>query len=116
MSTLVEIVSDGSLTGGWSGRLTFTAKADDVGVNLTGLTCTAQIRGKNQATYVDTVGDVTLDNQGTNPGGWFLDPDAADFIYSLSPYSIRLKVVDGSGKIVYFGSNVEPDYVGVGRP
>lgn len=118
MANLLEIVSDGTLSGGWTARLgPFTARVDDVAFALTGLTCTAQIRGKNQSTYVDTAGDVELDaDQATNPGRWYLNPDAADFTYELSPYTIRLKVVDGSGKIAYFGSQVQPDYIHVGRP
>ena len=116
MSQLLEIVSDGTAGGGWTGRLEFTAKADGVGVDLTGLTVTAQLRGFSQAAYVDTVGDVVLDNQTTNPGGWFLDADPTDFTYLQSPYSIRLKVVDGVGKTVYFSSAVEADTIAVGRP
>lgn len=110
MSQLVEIVQ------GWTGRLTFTAKADGVGVDLTGLTCTAQIRGSGESTYVDTAGDVTLGDQVATPGRWYLDPDAADFAYARNPYSIRLKVVDGSGAVVFFPNAVEPDYILVGRP
>lgn len=117
MSTLLEIVSDGSLTGGWTARLgPFTARVDGVGISLTGMTCTAQIRGKNQSSYIDAAGDVTLGNQTTNPGQWYLDPDVADFSYVLSPYTIRLMAVDGAGKRAYFGSSVEPDLVAVGRP
>lgn len=111
MAQLLEIVE------GWTGRLgPFVARADGVGVNLTGMTVTAMLRGRGQTTYMDTVGDVVLDNQTTNPGGWFFDPDAADFLQAESPYSLRLRVVDGAAKTVFFANAVQPDTVGVGKP
>jgi len=118
MSVLCEIASDGTTARGWTARIgPFTAKIDGVATSLAGLTCTAEIRGRNQSSYMSTDGDVVVDpDQVANTGQWSLDPDAADFTYALSPYSIRLKVVDGAAKVAYFPSAFEADQILVGRP
>lgn len=102
MSQLTTVVE------GWTGRLTFTlmSQAPDAtsatafvgtGFTLSGLFITGR-----DGTEVDTSGDF----------GWlvaasgtvYYDPDAADFVASKSPYTVRYKVTDGVGKAVYFPS------------
>lgn len=90
---LVEIVE------GWTDGLPFTLKADGTAVNLTGYTVTATLRDCN-GTLVDTTSDVSVTD--TTAGEVTYTPDAADFDADLSPYSLRFKVVDSTGQIVYF--------------
>jgi hypothetical protein len=45
----------------------------------------------------------------------YWDPDAADLDYTKSDYTVRFKVVDGSGK-VDFWANAEPHLIRVHRP
>jgi len=118
MAVLCEIASDGTVERGWTARIgPFTAKIDGIPTSLAGLTPTAEIRGRSQSNYINTVGDVVVDpDQGANPGQWSLDPDPTDFTYALSPYSIRLKVVDGAGKVAYFPSAFHSATILVGQP
>jgi hypothetical protein len=94
-----------SIVEGWTQRLTFTLTSDGSAYNGTGITVSDLIITGRDGTAVDTTGDfgwVTA-----SAGTVYYDPDAADFSASLSPYFVRVKLTDGSGKIAYF-PNGEP--------
>lgn len=102
MSRLTTIVE------GWTGKLTFTLTTTSVTTGVTsafvgtGFTLSDLIITGKDGTEVDTTGDF----------GWlvaasgtvYYDPDAADFVAAKSPYTVRFKVTDGAGKVVYFPS------------
>jgi hypothetical protein len=102
MSVLTSIVE------GWTGRLTFTLKADGTALNGTGLTLSDCLLTGKDGTQVSTTGDFGWVVQAS--GTVYLDADAADFEASKSPYQVRFKLTDGDGKIVYF-PNAEADYL-----
>jgi hypothetical protein len=105
--TLVEIVE------GWTDEIgPFTLKADDVAVDLTGLTVELIIRSKNGA-LVETTSDARVDDDPTT-GQVYWTPDAADLSYADSPYAIRWKVTDGDGNVVFFPSGAA-DHIKVYR-
>jgi hypothetical protein len=92
--TLVEIVE------GWTDEIgPFTPKADDVAVDLTGLTVELILRSKTGA-LVETTSDARVDDDPTT-GKVYWTPDAADLSAAQSPYTLRWKVTDDSG-VVFF--------------
>lgn len=114
MSDLLSIVS------GWTGILgPFTLKIDGAALDLTGLTVTVVLRGPSGT--ITPGGTVTLLNQVTNKGQVTYSPISTDFVFSAGgnvsrqTFQIHWKVVDGSGKIVYF-PNGQADEIGVYRP
>jgi hypothetical protein len=93
----------------------FTLRVDGAALSLTGLTVTMQLRGLGETSYVDTVGDTEVAaDQVANKGQVYWDPDAADLVYTKTPYKMRFKVVDGAGKIAFW-PNAEPSEIGVHR-
>lgn len=102
MSRLTTIVE------GWTGRLTFTLMSRVPGVSEastfvgTGFTLSDLIITGKDGTEVDTTSDFGWVSAAA--GTAYYDPDAADFVASKSPYAVRFKVTDGSGKVVYFPS------------
>jgi hypothetical protein len=92
------------ITEHWTAPLTpFTLKIDDVPLNLTGLTVTPEIRGRD-GVLVDDPGTWTPDaDQTANPGqGTWTPPAAGTFTQANSPYTIRFHAVDGTDKVVEF--------------
>lgn len=116
MSTLLSVVA------GWTQTLgPFTLKVDGVAVDLTGFTVTL-ILHKPSGILLIPGGVVTVLNQTTNKGQVTYDPIATDFVFAADPslgdeqlYAMHWKVVDGSGKIVFF-PNVGADEIGVYKP
>lgn len=107
MAVIAELVE------GWTERVTLTLKADGTAVNLTGLTLTDLLITGKDGTQVDTTGDfgVLVAANGTI----FYDPDSSDFVAAKSPYRVRAKVTDGSGKVVFF-PNAASDVIVVRGP
>lgn len=106
MAVLTNIVE------GWTGRLEFTLKADGTAINGTGLTLSDCLVTGKDGTEVTTTGDFGWLVQAS--GTVYLDADAADFAASKSPYKVRFKVTDGTGKVVYF-PNAAADTITVHR-
>lgn len=98
--TTIELVE------GWTGNVDFTLLADGTAVNLTGSTVTLTLRDRT-GTVIDTTSDVSVPTPAS--GVVRYSPDAIDLTASGSPYSARWKVVDGSSKVTYFPSSVDPD-------
>ena len=90
-----------SIVEGWTGALPFTCEADGTAVNLTGLTVTAVLHDKARA-HVTTTSKLTVTDAAA--GKVEYAPAAADFVAAKSPYWLRIKVVDGASKVVYFPS------------
>jgi hypothetical protein len=94
MSTLVEIAE------GWTDELgPFTLEADGSPVDLTGLTVSLVLRGRD-GTLVTTTDDTRIDDDPTS-GKVYYTPDATDLSAAQSPYTLRWQVTDGDG-IVFF--------------
>lgn len=70
-------------------------------MDLTGLTVLPVICPKRSSTYSDMAGDLRIDADPTT-GDVYLNPDAADFDASQSPYTFRFKVTDGAGKVAFW--------------
>lgn len=105
-----------SLVEGWTGVLgPFTLKLDGTPVNLTGFTITLVLRDA-AGNLVTTGGTVTLLNQGTYPGQITYSPLATDFVFTSGAYATNTiyqahwKVVDGSGKIVFFPNDGSAEF------
>jgi hypothetical protein len=109
MQPLLRIVE------GWTAELgPFTLMADGVPINLTGLTVELELRPAGSTAYVDTAGNVRVDDD-TTTGRVYYKPDAADFVAANSPYAMHWKVTDGDGNVVFF-PNVGADLVNVYVP
>lgn len=87
------------LTEGWTGPLPFTLKADDVAVDLTGLTVQMQMLD-NGGQPVQLGGSLAVTTAAS--GLVTYSPGASDFQVVKSPYAVKFKVTDGSGKVVFF--------------
>lgn len=111
----------GEITQGWTGRLAFTLLETIDGVPTPfaidpSWDVTLLLRGQDQNGYVEVSGDVTPDgDQGTNPGKVYLDLDADDLDWELSPYDARFQVTDDQSKDVFFPSG-KADQLFVHRP
>ena len=103
MAVLTEVVS------GWNDALPFTLKADDVAVDLTGLTVTCVVHDR-YGTAVSTTDKVAV--TGTTSGTVTWTPSTSDLVAARQPYTVRFKVVDATTAGVYF-SNGEADIVSV---
>jgi hypothetical protein len=108
------------ITEGWTGMLgPFTLKIDGVPFNLNTYTPTIVIR-KPSGALVAAGGQVSVLNQGTNPGQVTYDPAPTDFAWESGRYTnaqiftVRWKVTDSNNKVVYF-PNGEPDEIEVYR-
>ena len=115
MSELLSIVE------GWTDTIgPFTLKVDGTALNLTGYTVALQIR-RPSGTVVTAGGTLTVSTQsGGTVGQVTYVPVAADFDWDATvdrtkqSHSVRFKVTDGNGKIVYF-PNAEADEICVYR-
>ncbi len=93
MGVLTEVVE------GWSGTLPVICKADAVAVDLSGLTVSAVVKDR-RSVAVATSSNFSV--TGTTAGQVTWSPSSSDLTRARSPYSIRVKVVDVAGDIVYF--------------
>lgn len=94
MAKLTEIVE------GWTARLSFQLKDDDVAISGTGLTVSALDIVGSDGVAVDTTGDYGWLVQAS--GTVYYDPDSADFVASKSPYRVRYQLTDGSSKVAWY--------------
>ncbi len=87
------------LVEGWTERIVETLTTDGVAQNLTGLTVTMLLYDNTDTkiTYGGTSGIVSA-----AAGTVYFDPASTDLLASKSPYSVRWKVTDGSGKVAYW--------------
>jgi hypothetical protein len=95
-----------SVVQGETTRLTFTLYADGVAFNGTGCTLSDLIIIGSDDQTLDTSGDFGWVSAAA--GTVYYDPDATDLLARQSPYRVRFKVTDGSGKVKYFPS-AKPD-------
>jgi hypothetical protein len=101
-----------NLVEGWTERIRQTLLGDNAAVNLTGLTVSLQLYDRNDRLTTPS-GAAGIDTAAA--GIAYFDPAGGDLLARLSPYRIRWKVVDGSGKITYF-PNDSPDLWIVRKP
>lgn len=107
MSTpLTEVVE------GWTGALPFTLKADDVAVDLTGLTVSIVLKDYQSTVVKDSTSGVTV--TGSTAGTVEYAPSSSDFVASRTPYKLRFRVKDSQNKVVYF-PNIDEDLIVVNR-
>jgi len=114
MSNILSVVA------GWTALLgPFTLRADGVPLDLSGFIVELVLKD-SFGNLVVHGGTVTVLNQITNPGQVTYEPVSADFVFSpygntgRQPYTIRWKVTDGAGDIIYFPNTVA-DEIGVYR-
>lgn len=86
---------------GWTGNVDAQLKADGLAVDLTGMTLALILRDED-GTVVTTTG-VTVSSS-TSGKVTYAPGSSNDLKSSKSPYSAHWKVVDGTGKIVFFPS------------
>lgn len=112
MPALLKIVE------GWTDTLgPFTARADGVAVELpTDPDQVELICHDKNGDAVELGGDLEVDpDQTGNKGEWSYTPEAEDFSNELQPYTLRLKVTDDDGQVVFF-SNSAADKLEVYKP
>ncbi len=93
----------------------FTLKRNGTTFDLTGMTVALVIRPAAGTDYSDTAGEVRIAADRTT-GIVYFTPDADDFLAREKKYSIRWKVTDGAGTVIYFPNTEEPDTIAVGKP
>ena len=91
-----------SVVEGWTGALEFILKADDVAVDLTGITSVVVEAKKLDGSTITLTGTTAVSDAAN--GKVQFSPAAADLKEVNSPYLVRFKVTDGSSKITYFPS------------
>lgn len=115
---LVDIVE------GWTQELEpFRLWSDGAPVDLTGLTVDLVVKDKDGTDVPITRSKVRVDSDQTwdavtetgGRGKIYLTPTDGPFTNALSPYTIRAKVTDGSGKIAFW-PNGAPDTIVVFKP
>ncbi len=99
MTPIVEVVE------GWTGALPFTLKADEVAVDVTGMTVYIVLKNNRGVTVKDSTDGITV----TSSTGGLVQyaPSSSDFTAVRSPYRIRFRVKDALNKIVYFPNEDE---------
>lgn len=80
-----------------------------VALNGTGLTLSDLLITGSDGTVVATTGDFGWVDQAA--GTIYYDPDADDFVASKSPYRIRAKLTDGSGKVRHYPQGAASEMV-----
>ncbi len=107
MSTpLTEVVE------GWTGALPFTLKADNVAVDLTGMTVSIVLKDFQSTVVKDSTAGVTV--TGSTAGLVEYAPSSSEFVAAKTPYKVRFRVRDSQSKVVYF-PNVDEDLIKVNR-
>ena len=84
---------------------TFTAYADDVAVDMTGLTPALDVVDKDYAAVALTGAVAWSDAANAE---WSYTPDG-QLVPANSPYWVRLKVTDGTGAVLVFPNGGEAD-------
>lgn len=103
------------LTEGWTKEVgPFTLLADDVPMNLIGLTVDLLLRpwARTSGAFVEATGDVRV-AQLTDvlaSGQVYYKPDASDLSAAVGQYAAKWRVTDGNGDVVYF-PNAEADLI-----
>ena len=92
---------DFEIVEGWTGDLDFQLNADGSPQNLTGMTVELILK-KSDGEPIDTAGDVSVFD--AVEGKVRYSPDPAELQSGASPLTVRWKVTDGVGKIVYWPS------------
>ena len=82
-----------------TGTRSWILKNGTVAQNLTGMTVALLMKNRTGAS-IDTSGDVVVTDAANGVVSY--NPDAADFASAGSPYSVRFKVTDGTGKDRYY--------------
>lgn len=104
MALLTDIVE------GWTSRISLQLYEDGVALNGTGLTVSALDIVGSDGTVVTTTSDFGWIT--ASAGTVYYDPDATDFVAAKSPYSVRVQLTDGSGKVAWH-PNGKPDTIRV---
>lgn len=109
MPVLTEVVE------GWSGALPFTLRADDVPVDITGMTVHIILKDKDGTVMKDTTEGLTITSA---TGGLVTYSPATSsgdlFTAAKTPVYIRFRVTDAIQKKVYF-PNADEDLIKVNR-
>ena len=103
MSDLTEIVE------GWTGALPFRLDADDVPVDLTGMTIKIVVADCHRRVVLDTTAGLT-DTGATTGGIVAFAPSSSSaslLVTTYSPYRVRFRVTDSVGKVVFFPNGTE---------
>ena len=102
-----------SIVEGWTGALPFELRADDVAVNLTGMTVSIVLRDSDGMLIKDSTAGVTVTSA---TGGQITYAPATSsgdlFVATRTPYRLRFRVTDAGAKTVYF-PNDEYDLIEV---
>lgn len=93
MTPLTEVVE------GWTGALPFTLKADDVAIDLTGMTLSIVLKDAKGTVIKDSDVGVTVIE--STAGTLEYEPSSSEFVAARSPYKVRFRVVDTGSKVVY---------------
>lgn len=104
MSKLTEVVE------GWTGALPFTLNADGDPVDLTGLTVQLWMKDCDETQIHNSSANVTT--TGSTGGEVIFSPSSSQFVAAKTPYKLRFKVTDSTGRYVYF-PNEEEDTIEV---
>lgn len=106
------------LTEGWTELLgPFILKNDGVALNLTGFTVSLSLRGTNGVLVPILASQITVDplQSTTGAGKVYYRPVAGNIKAVYSPYTIRWKVVDSAGDVIYVPNGV-PNIIEVYNP
>lgn len=103
MSTpLMDIVE------GWTGALPFTLNADGEPVDLTGLTVSIVLKDNVGTLLKNTTQGVTVTDSTAGAVSYAPSSSSGDlFVASKTPYKIRFRVTDSTGKVVFFPNGDE---------
>jgi len=97
-----------SIVEGWTGALPFTLLADDVGIDVTGLTVRVVLKTAAGLVVKDTTAGVTV--TGSTSGWVDYAPSSSSgdlFLAAQTPYRVRFRVTDALSKVVYFPQDEE---------
>lgn len=87
------------LVEGWTERITYQLTADGATQVLSGMTVALDIFDRRNVQVAVTGASGIVD---AATGKVYFDPNPADLVSSKSPYYVRWKVTDGSGKVAFF--------------
>jgi hypothetical protein len=97
-----------SIVEGWTAALPFTAEADGVGFDLTGLTVAIVLKNSELTIVKESSSGITVTD--STAGEWQYEAATSSgdlFLSAQSPYRLRLKVTDAFGKLAYFPNDEE---------
>lgn len=96
------------ITEGWTQELgPFTLLVDGAALDLTGFTVEAELRNDIGTAITSGSVRVASSQSTTGKGQVYYTPSAADLVWRIggrefTPYSLRWKVTDGGGAVVFF--------------